>query len=162
MNAHVVLTSSAARNAMAILLAGIVAGSLDLAFAFSFHGFVSGVSPVRILHTIATGWLGMDAFKGGAGAAALGLVSHYGILIGAAALYFIALSRWRWMRGNAVLCGVLFGVCIYAFMHLVVLPLSNAPTFKPSLIGTSADFAMHVLVLGPAIALTLRKFARLA
>ena len=162
MNADVVSTSSVARNARAILFAGVIAGSLDLAFAFSFHGLVSGVSPLRILQTIATGWLGMDAFKGGAAAAALGLVSHYGILIGAAALYFVALSRLRWMRGNAVLCGALFGVCIYAFMHVVVLPLSNAPPFRPSLLGTSADFAMHVLVLGPAIALTLRRFARLA
>ena len=89
-------------------------------------------------------------------------VSHYGILIIAAALYYVALVRSRWMRGNVVLCGALFGVCIYAFMHLVVLPLSNAPPFKSSWVGMCSDFAMHVLVIGPAIALSLRKFARLS
>jgi hypothetical protein len=47
-------------------------------------------------------------------------------------------------------------------MHLVVLRLSNVPPTKPSAVGMWADFAMHVLVIGPTIALALRKFARLA
>jgi hypothetical protein len=131
-------------------------------FACTFNGLRSGVSPERVMQSIASGWLGMDAFKGGTAAAALGFASHYGILIGAAALYYLVLARSRWMRDNALLCGALYGACIYAFMHLVVLPLSNAPQFKSSPVGVSADFAMHVLVIGPAIALSLRKFARLS
>jgi uncharacterized membrane protein YagU involved in acid resistance len=154
--------SSVSRNVMAVLLAGVIAATLDMIFACTFNGLRSGVSPERVMQSIASGWLGMDAFKGGAGAAALGFVSHYGILIGAAVLYYFAAVRSRWMRNNALLCGALYGVCIYAFMHLVVLPLSNAPQFKSSPVGMSSDFAMHVLVIGPAIALSLRKFARLA
>ena len=148
------------RDLIAILLAGIIAGSLDLTFAFTFHGLMSGATPLRILQTIATGWLGLDALKGGLPAAALGFVSHYGILIGASALYLIAMLRMRWMTAHAYLYGMVYGVMIYAFMHLVVLPLSNAPHFKPTVLGTACDFAMHGLVIGPAIALALKRFAK--
>jgi len=153
--------SAVSRNVTAVLLAGIIAATCDMIFACTFNGIRSGVSPERVMQSIASGWLGMDAFNGGAAAAALGFVSHYGILIVAAALYFVALVRSQWMRSNPVLCGALFGVCIYAFMHLVVLPLSKAPAFKSSWVGMTSDFSMHVLVIGPAIALSLRKFARL-
>ncbi len=154
--------SPVARNVTAVLLAGALAATFDMIFACTFNGLRSGVTPERVMQSIASGWLGMDAFKGGAATAALGFVSHYFIVIVAAAMYFFALARSQWMRNNAVLCGALYGVCIYAFMHLVVLPLSNAPAFKSSWVGMSADFSMHVLVIGPTIALMLRKFARLS
>lgn len=162
MNANVVSRSSASRNAMAILLAGVIAATCDMIFACTFNGLRSGVSPERVMQFIASGWVGYDAARaGGAATAALGFVSHYFILIVAAALYFVPLKRSQWMRSNSVAAGALYGVCIYAFMHLVVLPLSNAPALKPNWVGMSADFSMHVLVIGPAIALSLRKFARL-
>lgn len=162
MNAVSRSNSPMSRNVTAVLLAGVIAATLDMIFACTFNGLRSGVSPERVMQSIASGWLGMDSFNGGAATAALGFVSHYGILIVAAALYFVVLARSQWMRNNALLCGALYGVCIYAFMHLVVLPLSNAPQFKSSWVGMSADFSMHVLVIGPAIALSLRKFARLS
>ena len=150
-----------ARYLGAILLAGLIAGSFDLTFAFTFHWVMSGATPIRILQTIATGWLGLDALKDGLLAAALGFVSHYGILIGASALYLIAMLRMRWMIAHAYFSGAAYGVMIYAFMHLVVLPLSNAPHFKPTVLGTACDFSMHVLVIGPAIALSLKRFAKI-
>ena len=162
MSANAIARSSASRNATAILLAGVIAATCDMIFACTFNGIRSGVSPERVMQFIASGWVGYDAARaGGLATAALGFVSHYGILIVAAALYFVPLARSQWMRSNPVLGGALYGVCIYAFMHLVVLPLSNAPPLKPNWIGMSADFSMHVLVIGPAIALSLRKFARL-
>lgn len=152
-------SSKTGRYLIAILIAGIVSASLDLTFACTFHGLVSGVSPIRVLQSIASGWLGTDSFQEGVPAAILGFFSHYGILIGASALYLIAMLRLRWMTAHAYLYGMAFGVMIYAFMHLVVLPLSNAPHFKSTVLGTSCDFAMHLLVIGPAIALSLKRFA---
>ena len=55
---------------------------------------------------------------------------------------------------------MVFGVGIYCTMNYIVLPLSNAPHFKAALPGALSDFAMHVLVLGPAIALVVRRFDR--
>ncbi len=161
MNSYVAPSASRrTHDFMAIVLAAVIAGSLDLVFAFTFHGVVSHVSPVRVLLSIATGWFGMDALQGGAGIAAIGFFSHYGILLGAAFVYYIATRFMPWMNRYAYLYGLVFGICIYGFMHLVVLPLSNAPAFKATVIGTTADFLMHALVIGPAIALTLRRYIR--
>lgn len=161
MNANVAdLPAHRARYLTAILLAGLIAGSLDLTFAFTFYGLMSGATPIRILQTIASGWLGHDAVNDGLPAAALGFVSHYGILFGAATLYLIAMLRLRWMTAHAYLYGIAYGMMIYAFMHLVVLPLSNAPHFNPTVLSAAADFSMHVLMIGPAIALTLKRFAK--
>ena len=158
MNSHAASTGS--RYLKAIVLAGVFSATLDLIFACTFHGLMSGVTPDRVFKSIASGWLGTDAFTGGVGTQALGIASHYGILIGAAALYCLAAVKMSWMDRYAFACGALFGVCIYAFMHLVVLPLSNAPHFKPTTIGTIADFSMHFLVIGPVIALTVRRYLR--
>jgi len=46
----------------AILLAGSAAATLDLMFAFTFYGVTLGASPLRILHSIASGAFGMAAF----------------------------------------------------------------------------------------------------
>jgi hypothetical protein len=153
-------TPKTTRYLIAILLAGVISGSLDLTFAFTFHGLRSGTGPIRILQSIASGWLGTDAFKDGIAAAVLGFFSHYGILIVASALYLIAMLRLRWMTAHAYVYGIAYGVAIYLVMNFVVLPLSNAPHFKPTVLGTACDFSMHVLVIGPAIALSLKRFAK--
>ena len=155
-------TSQRSQNALAVVLAAIIAGSLDLIFAFTFHGIMSHVWPMRILLSIATGWFGAASMQGGAGIAAIGFFSHYGILLGASAIYFAAARAMPWLNRRPYLYGVVFGICIYAVMHLVVLPLSNAPAFKATTIGTVADVLMHTLVIGPAIALSLRRFAHRA
>lgn len=47
----------------AILWGGLIAGALDLLYAFVWYG-PRGVSPVRILQSIASGLLGADAYEG--------------------------------------------------------------------------------------------------
>jgi hypothetical protein len=146
MNTSVATSSNTTRYLTAILLAGIISGSLDLTFAFTFHGLRSGIGPIRILQSIASGWLGTDSFQDG---------------IPAAALYLIAMLRMRWMTAHAYLYGMAYGVAIYLVMNFVVLPLSNAPHFKATVLGTTCDLSMHVLVIGPAIALSLKRFAKI-
>lgn len=58
----------------------------------------------------------------------------------------------------AVLCGLLYGIAVYAFMNVIVLPLS-AVAFKPS--HTPAALAqglvIHMLCVGLPIALAVRR-----
>lgn len=142
----------------AILLAGLISGSIDLAFAFIYNG-ARGFSPLVVLQSIASGWLGPESFKDGTGSAALGVVSHYLILTVAATIYLAASRRTVLLTQRAIVCGMLYGIAIYLFMHLVVLPLSAAPKFKFSGASTISDFSVHILLLGPAIALTVRKYS---
>jgi uncharacterized membrane protein YagU involved in acid resistance len=156
-----VVTASRPSPVVPIVVAGLIAGAIDLTFACSFHYLTKGVPPPRIFQAIASGWFGKDSYAMGATSATVGVVSHFAILIVAAAI-FRAISRLTpdWRRW-AYPVGALFGVGIYCTMNYIVLPLSAAPPYKPtSMLGPVCDFIVHVLLLGPAIALTLRAFDR--
>nr|MDQ6940779.1 hypothetical protein [Verrucomicrobiota bacterium] len=56
-----------------ILLAGLVAGGIDLIYVLPFCA-VRGIPPTRVLQFIASGLLGRDSFNGGTSTAALGFV----------------------------------------------------------------------------------------
>ena len=156
-----VVTASHPKPVFPVVVAGLIAGAIDLTFACSFHYLTKGVSPPRIFQAIASGWFGRDSYAMGATSATIGVVSHFAILIVAAAI-FRAVSRLvpGWRRWAFPL-GAVFGVGIYCTMNYIVLPLSAAPPYKPtSMLGPICDFVVHVLLLGPAIALTLRRFDR--
>jgi uncharacterized membrane protein YagU involved in acid resistance len=139
---------------------GLLAGSIDLVYACSFHNLVNGVPPRRILQAIGSGLFGNASFEMGYVSAAAGFVAHYVILIVAAAIYFLASRRLVFLRRHAYFGGIAFGVAIYCTMNYVVLPLSAAPHFKSTTVGALSNFAVHVLLLGPAIALVVRRFDR--
>jgi hypothetical protein len=152
-------SSSRSRNALAAILSGgILAGALDLIFAFSYHGIVSGAVPTQILQAIASGLMGRDAFASTMPAAAVGFVAHFVILIIAAAMYYAASRRLTLLGTHAYLSGMAFGIAIYCTMNYIIVPLSAAPTFKWSLPQALSDFSVHMLLLGPAIALAIRYF----
>jgi uncharacterized membrane protein YagU involved in acid resistance len=145
----------------AILLGGVIGATLDIAYAFSFFGW-QGVSPVRILQSIASGVLGAASFTGGNATAALGLVLHYMIAIAAAAVFYAASGWFKWLVRHPVIGGAVFGVGVYAFMNLVVLPLSAVPR-RPSFVplAFATDLLSHMFLFGVPIALCARA-ARLA
>ena len=114
-----------ARRALwySVLAGGLVAGSIDISAA----SLINWLSPVFILHAIASGWLGKAAFTDGAAAAILGLVSQWGMALIIAAIYALAANRLsalgrRWIAG-----GLSYGVVIFLVMNYVVVPLSAAP-----------------------------------
>jgi uncharacterized membrane protein YagU involved in acid resistance len=152
---------SSAGTLSPILLGGLIAGTLDISYACIYSYVVRGTSPVRILQSIASGALGAKAFTGGAKTAALGLVFHFLIAIIAAAVFYLASRRLRFLVTQAVICGILYGVCVYVFMNLVVLPLS-AISFKmsypwPSLIG---GLLIHMFGIGLPISLVVRRYSK--
>ena len=139
---------------------GILAGALDLTYACTYHGLVSKVPPIRILQSIGSGIFGRASFDMGATSAAVGFFAHFFILTVAASIFYAASRRFAFLRERAYLSGMVFGVGIYCTMNYIVLPLSAAPQFKGTTVGALSDFAMHVLVLGPAITLVVRHFDR--
>jgi uncharacterized membrane protein YagU involved in acid resistance len=143
-----------------ILWGGLIAGSLDLTAAFVTNGR-RGLYPLRILQSIASGLLGADAFKGGFAIAALGVVLHFLIAFGAAAVYYALSRKFKFPVHHAVLCGLLYGIVVYWFMNLVVLPLSAIPfkvSFRPALLITG--LIVHMLCVGLPIALTVRRYSK--
>jgi len=142
-----------------ILWGGLLAGAMDITAAFVTSG-LHGRGPVRVLHAIASGLLGADSFQGGAATASLGAALHFLIALGAAAVYWAA-SRWlKLLVRQPVVCGLLYGLAVYFFMNLVVLPLSAVPfkvTFTPA--GLAEGLTIHMLCVGLPISLVTRRFS---
>jgi hypothetical protein len=147
------------RAGAAILSGGLIAGCLDLTYALTFYG-LQGVKPIRIPQAIASGLLGMKSFQGGLGTAALGVGLHFVVAFGAASVYYAASRGLAFMTRRAGLCGVLYGACIYGFMNFVVLPLSAAPRFRHTAASVTSDFTVHLLLIGPPIALAVKRYAK--
>lgn len=153
------LPAGRSRAARAIVWGGLLAGLGDITFAFVVNG-LRGVSPVLVLQSVASGLLGAAARDGGLATAALGGVLHFLIAFIWAAVYWLASRKLKVLVRHPVVCGLLYGFAVYAFMYLVVLPLSAAyfkPTFTPYTV--SLNGAGHMLLVGLPIALAAYKFS---
>jgi len=140
-----------------VLLAGLVAATLDLAYALAWT-LAHGGSAQKLLQAIASGWLGQASFDAGATSAAIGVASHYGILLVAAALFLAAGRRLAWLRDHPVASGLLYGLTIYLVMNFVVVPLSAVPFHMHyRLWATVGDLASHLFGVGLPISLITRR-----
>ncbi|HJQ34754.1 MAG TPA: hypothetical protein VJ866_21575 [Pyrinomonadaceae bacterium] len=151
------LPAARARAARAILWGGLLAGLGDITFAFVVSG-LRGVGPVRVLQSVASGLLGEAAKEGGLAAAALGAVLHFLIAFIWATVFWLLSRKLKVLVRRPVVCGLLYGFAVYAFMYLVVVPLSAAyfkPTFTPYTV--SLNGAGHMLLVGLPIALAARR-----
>src|SRR5579864_4608836 len=95
---------SGKRNALlAIAVGGGVAGTLDLLQACILFGR-------RIPLVIAAGLLGPQAIQGGGvGTYILGILLHFFIACSAAAVYYGASRKLRFMTEHPLACGLFFG-----------------------------------------------------
>src|SRR5215510_4168312 len=116
--------NKASRFLLPILVGGLIAGTLDITYACVFSYFRSGRTPTAVLQSVASGALGRSAYEGGAKTAALGLAFHFLIALIAAAVYFLASRVLRFMITQAVVCGLLYGLGVYAVMNCIVLRFS--------------------------------------
>jgi len=94
------------RNALlAIAVGGGIAGTLDLLQACMLFGW-------KIPLVIAAGLLGRQAIRGGAGTCILGVLLHFFIACSAAAVYYGASRKLRFMTEHPLVCGLFFGAAV--------------------------------------------------
>ncbi len=108
---------------IAILWGGFVAGTIDIGAA----ALINWLSPVTILHAIASGLLGKTSFNEGAPAAILGLGLQWGMSLIIAGLFVAAARRLPALTRRWIASGSGYGVVIFLVMNYVVVPLSAAP-----------------------------------
>lgn len=147
-------------NFQPIFWGGLIAGTLDICAAFLTAWLRAGVSPVRVLHFIASGLLGRAAFTGGAKTALLGLALHFLIATGAAAVFYFASRKWLFLIERPVHFGLLYGVAVYLFMNFVVLPLSLVPRGPVTISGFVIGLLTIMFCVGLPISLIVRRFSR--
>jgi len=143
------------RNALlAIAAGGGIAGTLDLLQACILFGW-------KIPLVIAAGLLGRQAIHGGAGTYVLGVFLHFFIASSAAAVYYGASRKLRFMMEYPLVCGLFFGAAVEEVMNLVVLPLSALHARGPyTLYDLILGLVVHMVVVGLPISFSVRRFAK--
>ncbi len=141
---------------------GLIGGILDISDALVFYA-IRGVPPERLLQGIARGLLGAQAMQGGWATAMLGLGLHFLIAFTAATVYFAASRKLQMLRERPVVSGLLYGIAVFLFMNLIVVPLSaihRSPTamFSFSIVSANAVLAL-MLFIGLPIALAVNRYA---
>jgi Na+/alanine symporter len=139
---------------LAIAVGGGIAGTLDLLQACILFGW-------DIPLVIAGGLLGKQAFHGGLGTYVLGVALHFFIACSAAAVYYAASRKLRFMIEHPLVCGLFFGAAVEDFMRLVVLPLCALHARGPyKLHDLILGLLVHMVVVGLPISFSVRRFAK--
>jgi hypothetical protein len=146
------------RALAAIFAAGLLCGVLDINAAF-VTWWSRGVRPVDILHVIASGLIGKRSFDGGAPTAALGLALHFLITFSVAAVFYGASRRLQFLVRRPVISGIVYGVCVYAVMYWIVLPLSRYHSAF-SWFDASVAVVTHMVCVGLPVSLVVSGFSR--
>jgi hypothetical protein len=134
------------------VLATLVAGTLDIAYAIVVSGF-RGVAPTVIWQSVASGLLGPAAYEGGMSTAVAGGLLHFGIMACAALTFYLLSRRWPSLVQRPFVWGPLFGVGVFIVMNYIVVPLSAiGHTFERPPSRFIGELFSHVVFVGLPIA----------
>jgi uncharacterized membrane protein YagU involved in acid resistance len=103
-----------------IAVGGLLAGTIDIAAAC----LINGLSPIVILHAIASGILGSASFRSGTSSAVLGLILQWLMSLIIAAVFVIGATWFPLLRRRWMAAGLVYGIVIFFVMNYVVVPLS--------------------------------------
>ncbi len=138
----------------AVVVVGVVAGVLDISFAWIFWAVKAGVALTPVLQSVASGVLGKASFSGGAASAALGFALQLFIATTMSATYYAVARRWPLLVRERIACGAGYGVVLYGVMKYVVVPLSAARSGGPQdPLWVCLSIVAHVVLIGIPIGL---------
>jgi hypothetical protein len=142
-----------------ILVAGLVAGTLDILAAFVQTYINTRKGPDIVLKYIASGVFGRkEAFGGGDSMILWGLLFHFIIAFAFAAFFVLLYLNWKLISRHIILSGFLYGLFVWTVMNRLVVPMSKIPS-QP-FVWNRAIIAMLILVffIGMPIALITKKY----
>jgi hypothetical protein len=143
------LSASSVRPIRIIVIAGLVAGTLDITAAIIIYQ----LPPVRMFHHIASGAFGREAaINGGGLTAACGLFFHYFIAFSWTLLYVTLYPYIRKINAKFYVTGILYGPLIWLVMNCVVLPLSKIEMSRFDWNKMSLGMTILIFAIGIPIA----------
>ncbi len=139
----------------AVLFGGVVAGILDMIPAFISFG-------MKAPQGVAAGLIGRSAaFQGGAATWTLGMLLHFFIAFTAATIYSVAGRKLTFLAEHWRICGVFYGMAVFLFMNLIVVPASALHLAGPyELRGLIEGILGNMVEIGLPISFGLHKFAK--
>lgn len=142
-----------------ILLAGFVAGTLDILAAFTQYYINTGKSPLIILKYIASAAIGMEkAYSGGSEMLLLGLLFHYIIAYGLAIFFFWIYPYWNRLSRNKFLTAVVYGIFAWMATTLVIVPLSYIGRFPSDPVQAAIAILILIFMIGLPLSLIIGKY----
>src|SRR5215831_1826370 len=90
----------------AILIAGLIVGTLDAIAASVFSYGFSGVTPDKVFLFVASGALGKEAYTGGPAIVALGLLFHFIVATGWTALFYLLHPKINFFSSSIYVSGI--------------------------------------------------------
>jgi hypothetical protein len=139
-----------------ILIAGLTCGVLD---GLSAVALAKG-QWMRVFQFVASSILGPGSFQGGVGTASVGIAIHFLVALSATTIYYFVSRRVPVLIDQALLSGILYGVTIHLFMTFVAIPMSRTGSRPLVLRAFLMQLAVHMIVVGPTIALMIRRYTR--
>ncbi len=143
----------------AVLYGGVASGLLDATDGVVAFYLMYGLNPIQVLQFIASGALGSKAFDGGLTTALLGMFYHFVIAFAAAGVFAVAAYWFRVFRDHWIVTGLIFGVLVWAFMNLIVVPNSAAEPPALTLPAVLNGVLGHAVFVGVAISYFTRQLA---
>jgi hypothetical protein len=142
-----------------ILLATLVAGTLDILAAVGLTLYFGARSIADMLRGVASGPF-PGAKDWGDGGAALGLGVHFTLMAIMVAVYVAIAARRPALLAKPVLWGVAYGLVTYVVMNLIVVPLRWPERFPPSALSVGTQLFCHIVLVGIPIALIAARHLR--
>jgi hypothetical protein len=136
----------------AIVLTGLLAGTLDATAAtvnFWIHG---GTGPGKIWRYVASAALGPSVRTGGTGIVLLGLLFHYIVAFSFTVFYFVIYPKIPVLSTSIAVSGLLYGVFAWLVMNLAVVPLSRIGKFPSTLESVITNMLILMVAIGLPIA----------
>ena len=112
-----------------------------------------------VFQYIASGLIGIKAFRGGPASVALGVAVHYAIALFWTGVFYAASRKLAILSQRPVLSGLIYGGGVYLFMNFIVLPLSAVPHARSAITLASRINGVLALLLfiGLPISLLVRR-----
>ena len=153
-------TAPSKTNALrVILLAGFIAGTLDILAAFTQFYINNHKSPLIILKYIASAAIGREkAYGGGNEMYLLGLLFHYIIAYGLTIFFFWIYPYWHALSKNRLLTAVIFGIFSWMVTALIIVPLSYINKFPSDPKQATIAVLILIFMIGLPLSLIIGKY----
>jgi hypothetical protein len=136
----------------------LIAGTLDI-IAACIHSYITnGTLPSTVFKYIASGIFGPQAFSGGIGMIAIGLLVHYFIAFACTACFFWLYPKWSFLRINLLLNSVLIGVTAWIVTTRIIVPLSKVGQGSFDLSRAFVALLILIVCIGTPIAYNARQY----
>ena len=140
-----------------IVVATLIAGTLDLVAAFVFAGR-AGMSPGAVLHFVASGPFGDGALRGDL-FLLVGALVHYAIMAVMVTVFMLTAMHLALLTRQTILSGVAYGLGLWFVMYWVIRPARWENLPPPSDPGAIAgQLFCHLILVGIPVALVARHY----